>query len=100
MWPPESSGTWADWIAGAATFLAVVVALAQLALERRRSRIDRKRFQAEHVTAYFAQPGQPRTKASRGSKSTQQQSPGAADLVEYPNFTYVINSSDGVVYDM
>jgi len=55
VWPPDSSGSWADWVAGIATFLAVVVALVGLAVERIAHYLADRRVDPSRFTAWLWQ---------------------------------------------
>jgi hypothetical protein len=71
-------GSWADWVAGIATTLAVIFALVELALERGRARRQERASQASKVSAWFEE----------------------SDRASLRDRAYISNASEGVIYDV
>jgi hypothetical protein len=71
-------GSLAEWVAGIAITLALIFALLELALERRRALRQERRSQASKVSAWFEE------RATEGGYDQ----------------AYISNASEGVVYDV
>src|SRR5829696_2302477 len=72
-------GTWSEWVSGIATALALLFALFQLWLERRKARQLEQRAQASQITAWY-----------NGESS----GPGEDEDV------YILNFSQSLVFDV
>jgi hypothetical protein len=92
MWPPESSGTWADWIAGIATAAAVILALIELSQARRASARVRERAQASEVSAWF--------ESVTISYPNARDRPKASSLTSIDDAMIVSNGSKSPIYDV
>lgn len=87
MWPPTDSGSWADWVAGIGTLIAVVVALAQIAIGRSSERNVRRSAQASGISAWLDHQG------PWENEETGESGDASFDL-------HIANYSNGVIYDV
>ena len=93
MWPPESSGTWAEWIAGLATAAALVFALVQLGIDR----IDKRRERHERLAEERSEQARAINAWYVTDDLTGTEFVGRMLVAEY---VYIRNASHDVVYDL
>lgn len=106
MWPPETSGSWADWVAGLATVVAVLFAFVQLAAVRRSARRDQaerdaaaRRLQASLIAAWTDRMGVPVQEDVEMFRQLPSP-PDDFDAIRWIAVVRIRNVSDAPVYEL